>query len=322
MKKFTNLDNIEKYFTSEKKCLKYLEHIRWCNTPACPHCGSLNPYKLSDHKNYKCREKKCKKTFNALTETVFENTKIPLIKWFKAAYLFTSHKKGVSSIQLGKDLGITQKSAWFMLGRLRELLKDKSKIPLHGIIEADETFIGGKEKNKHQSKGAKEWRKKHDKLPKGRTTGNDNNSVVLGLLQRDGKVVNRVITDATAEYLLPIIDKGIKKGEAIITDDLGTYRNLPAMGYIHQAVKHSKKEYVVGEAHTGTIDGYWSLLKRGIYGIYHQVSLKHLPRYCDEFTFRYNTRQSQEAQRFDTALRQCENSRLKYAELIKKTEPN
>jgi transposase-like protein len=301
-KEFLNLHSID-YFTTERKCLKYFEKLRWGSVPACTSCGSVNPYKLSDGKNYKCRE--CKKFFNALTGTLFENTKIPLVKWFKAIYIFTSHKKGISSVQLGKDLGITQKSAWFVNHRLRELLTDKAPQVLEGVVEVDTALIGGKTKNKSKSKRA--LIVKGEKL--------DGKSAVLTF--RSNGIVRDVIVPTRQANYYPIIDKNVKQGSVIISDEHQSFKLL-GLRYNHQIVQHKKDNYVVNGYTTNGVEGYFSHLKRGIYGIYHHASPKHLHRYCNEFAFRYNTRKQKEVERFDNALRQCEGSRLKYPDLIGK----
>jgi transposase-like protein len=305
MIEFTNLNNLESYFTSEKKCLKYFEKLRWGKTPACTSCGATKPYKLSDGKNYKCRE--CKKFFNCLTSTLFENTKIPLSKWFKAIYIFTSHKKGISSVQLGKDLGITQKSAWFLNQRLRELLKDKMPLQFSGVVEVDTTLIGGKTKNKSKAKRAV--------IAKGEKL--EGKTVVMTFRANGQTVHSQIMTGGKGENLVPAIRSKVKEGSVIVTDEYRMFRLL-ADKYQHKTVNHGDKIYVRDGFSTNGVEGFFSQLKRGIYGIYHQVSPKHLHRYCNEFAFRYNTRTQKEVQRFDNALRQCEGSRLKYPQLIAK----
>ncbi len=183
---------------------------------------------------------------------------------------------------------------------------------LEGIVEADEAYVGGKESNKHAS--SREKRLVNGKIPK---FGGEK-TMVFGLLQRDGKVINQVIPHTRPEYILPIIQKNVKKGSHITTDDLALYRNVIYSGFIHSSVSHSKGEYVNGESHTGTLDGYWGLLKRGIIGIYHSASKKHLHRYCDEFSFRYNTRKLKEVERYELALKQSFGRRLKWDNLVAK----
>lgn len=302
---FTNLHNIDKYFTDETVCIDYLEKLRWDNKPACLRCGSLNPYVTKNHnkRGYKCRE--CKYNFNVLAGTIFENTKLPLGLWFKAIYIASNHKKGIASCQLARDLGITQKSAWFVLSRVRTLLKEKAPIMLEKTVEIDSTLIGGKISNKNVSK-----RKNYPNYT-------DNKTTVLGIVQRGGKIVNVIVDKENEKSVLPVMYDRVKKGSTIITDSHGSYKKLK-LHYSHASVNHEIKEYVRGDFHTNTIEGYWSLMKRGIIGIYHQVSAKHLHRYCDEFAFRYNTREEGEQERFTSALQRLDFTRLRYVDLIAK----
>jgi len=312
MTAFSSLHDLYKAFPNDLACYSYLENLRWNGSVVCPHCNSGNSYKLKNGKEFRCSNKECKKTFSTLSGTIFECSRIPLQKWFLAIYIATSHKKGISSLQLSRDLGITQKSAWYVLHRVREMLKAKSPIMLSGIVEVDESYVGGKESNKHQSYTETKARKTQT----GRTA--NKKSVVAGILQRDGKVVNKVVVNASSRYLLPVLNKHIKKGSTMVSDDWRPYRALPKHGFNHEYVNHSAKEYVRGNFHTNGIEGYWSQLKRGIIGIYHQVSKKHLHRYCDEFTYRYNTRKETESQRFESAIKESIGVRIKYHQLIEK----
>ena len=326
MEKFTNLHNIEKRFKNETVCWTYLENSRWPSQVGCVACGAINPYRLKNGRTFKCKE--CKKYFNVLTGTIFENTKLPLIVWFKAIYLCTSHKKGISSLQLHRDLGITQKSAWFVLDCIRKLVEEKAPVMLNGIVEIDETYVGGKSENKHQSyftRHQKQQAAQDEKNPvylnkAGNKNKLTNKTIVAGALQRGGKVVTKVIPNAKRQTLLPFINLHIAKGSHMVSEDLNTYRVLDKKGCTHEYVNHSGREYVRGHVHTNSIEGYWSLLKRGIIGIYHQGSPKHLHRYCNEFALRYNTRELKEHERFHHAITLTENTRLKYFELIGKKD--
>lgn len=314
---FKNLLEAQAYFHSEEICRKHLERLCWGETPVCPYCASAKaPYKLKGGKRYRCSDKDCRADFSVTIGTIFENSKIPLQKWFLAIYIASAHKKGISSLQLSRDIGVTQKTAWFLLHRIREMLDNKAPLMLEGIVEVDETYVGGKEHNKHQSPHAKKKRLAGRKsFPK--THGSDK-AMVFGLLARDGNVVNFVVPNAHTETLLPIINNLVKKGSTMVTDQLNAYTNVTKLGYKHESVNHYQREYVRGIAHTAGIDGYWSLLKRGIVGIYHNVSPKHLQRYCDEFSYRYNTREKTDSERFNHSITQCLNKRLTYNKLVNK----
>jgi transposase-like protein len=303
---FTNLYDLQRYFTNETICREYLERFRWNGNPVCPFCNSDRPYKLKDNKTYKCSNKECKHKFTATVGTIFENTKIPLSKWFVAMYLITSHKKGISSLQLHRDLGVTQKTAWFINHRIREMLKDNAPELLSNVVEIDETYVGGKDRFKHNSKKTGSTQ--------GRST--KNKTVMFGLLERKGKVVAYKIPNTQRATLIPLINQGVAKGSTVITDEYFAYRGISS-DYTHLSIQHNQDIYVNGIAHTNSIEGFWSLFKRGIIGIYHNVSEKHINRYLVEFSQRYNTRTTTESDRFNYFLSNCEG-RIKYQDLIKR----
>lgn len=306
MKDFKNLIELNKYFSTEDKARKYIEKLIWNSKPVCPHCGNEKVYKFSDGKRYKCANSKCYKKFTVTVGTIFENTNIPFIKWINALYLSTSHKKGISSHQLAKDIGITQKSAWFMLSRIREMLKSDAPHLLSGHVEADETYIGGKATNKHILKRI-ELRKAG--------TGYIHHTAVFGMLQRDGKVFTQVVNEASGLTLKPIIREKLAKGSILITDGFGAYHKLNEE-YQHEIINHEKQVFVKGSFHTNTLEGFWSHLKRGLHGVYHHASKKHLHRYCNEYAFRWNTKKMNEVSRLEYALT-LTKGRLKYKDLIK-----
>lgn len=304
--RLNSLIAVQKYFSTEEACRKHIEFARWNGNPVCPHCAAENPYVLNDGKTYKCRNNQCYKKFSVTAHTIFDNTKIPLTKWFQAIYIASSHKKGISSHQLAKDIEVTQKTAWFMLSRIRLMLKVESSL-LNGTVEIDETYIGGRSANKHGSK------RKLDG-----TTGASGKAPAVGFLQRDGEVVVKVIEPDTAKgvTIKPLVRETVNKDATIITDGFGAYYGLNKEYKAHEVVRHEIGEFSRNGMHTNNIEGFWGGLKRGIYGIYHQVSPKHLHRYCDEFAFRYNTRKISEGERFNIALTQSVK-RLKYKDLIK-----
>ena len=295
---------------TEKDCREFLEKLRWNGTPVCPHCGSINKehYKLKTKGEfkglYKCKD--CLERFTVTVKTMFEGSHIPLRKWFIAIYIFSSHKKGISSMQLHRDLGITQKSAWFMLGRLRNCFQTKSSIKFTGVTQADETYVGGKNKFRHYDK----------KVPHSGGRSTKDKTPVFGLLN-NGHVSMAVVPDTKAKTLQPIITNMVAEGSILVTDEYVAYYGLDKK-YKREIVHHNANEYKsVGGLSTNGLEGFWSLLKRGIYGIYHQVSAKHLNQYCDEFAYRYNTRDVSDSDRFNLSIVNADE-RLTYKALIGK----
>lgn len=304
MKAFKSILQFQAHFDTDEKCRLYLEEQRWGNTPACPFCGSTNVCRFQNNpKKLKCREKECRKKFTVTVGTIYENTKIPLTKWFLASYILTNHSKGISSHQLASWLGITQKSAWFLNHRIREMLTDKNPELLRGVVEVDETYVGGKVSNKHVSKRA-EARKTNNK------------TMVFGALQRQGKVVTRVVPNTKTVTLTNTVREVVETGSHMVSDEHAAYKTLNGSYYL-TAINHSKDEYVKGVAHTNTIEGFWSILKRQIDGIHHSISPRHLQRYCHEASYRYNERHIAQDERFTSSLKNCEG-RLKYKVLIEK----
>lgn len=303
MKTFKSILEFQKHFSKDEKCRLFLEEQRWGNTPACCFCGSVHVTRLKGGKRFQCNEKECRKQFSVTVGTITENTKIPLTKWFLAMYILSNHSKGISSLQLASWLDVTQKTAWFLNHRIRQMLTDKAPELLDGIVEVDETFVGGKESNKH----------KHKKLVK---TGTGGKTIVFGAVQRNGKVNTKVIPNTNSETLVNAVAENVAEGSVMVSDENIGYKPLKD-NYQHAKVNHSAKEYVRGAAHTNTIEGFWSLLKRQIIGIHHNVSPKHLQRYCDEASYRYNSKQLTQDARFINVLSNCEG-RLKYSELINK----
>ncbi len=331
--KFKSIIDVIQYFSDEQRCLDYLIQMRWKGEIICPHCGCNKIYELKGKfKRYKCTDKECKKQFSATKGTIFENSQIPLQKWFTAIFLYGFHKKGISSCQLAKDIDVTQKTAWFMAQRIRHMLNTGGSVELEGTIELDETFVGGKNKNRPYHKKVKnsQGRAFIDKTP------------VMGMLQKEeahtilrphkiipGKLVKEkvvtkpselkaiAISDTSGKSLHPHILETVKKGSIIISDEWRGYRGLNAT-YEHHIVDHTRGQYVDEAGHTSnTLEGAWSHLKRTIIGTYHQVSRKHLQRYVDEFVYRYNTRKITVQEILDNSMENI-NSRLTYKQLVKK----
>lgn len=297
--------DLERAFPDEQSCIDHLEQIRWEDgAVVSPFDGASRVWKCKGNR-YQC--KNTGKYFNVKTATIFDNTKIELRKWFRAIWLATSFKKGISSYQLADEIGITQKSAWFMLQRIRNCFDIEDDEKLDGIVEADETFIGGKNKNRHRDKKVEksQGRSFKDKTP------------VLGLLQRNGNLRAFVIPNTQARTLQPIIRSNVKKDSVFISDEWLGYSGL-GFDYDHHVVDHARKQYVDydnPEIHSNTIEGFWSILKRGYNGIYNWWSRKHMQRYVNEFVFRYNTRKVQIFDRFNLFLSRIGN-RITYKELV------
>ena len=306
MKTFKSILEFQKEFSTEEKCREYLEQQRWNVTPACPFCGSLNVHRFPNGKIFKCREKQCTSKFSVTVGTIYENTKLPLTKWFLATYILSVHSKGISSLQLAGWLGVTQKTAWHLNHRIREMLKDKAPELLEGIVEVDETYVGGSLKNIHSKK-------------KAALKGLDNKTMVFGAVQREGKVRVKVIPQTNLEHISKAIDEFVTPDSFMVSDEHHAY-NKVGQKFKHRKVNHRAKEYVRREdilIHTNNIEGYWNILKKQIDGIHHSVSPKHLQRYCNESAFRYNNRKTFQDERFAAALANC-NGSLKYKALTEK----
>lgn len=293
-------------FPNEQACVVHLESMRWNGNIVSPFDAKSKVYNCKGNK-YQC--KNTGKYFNVKTGTIFDNTKLPLQKWFLAIWIVTAHKKGISSLQLSRDLDITQKSAWFMLQRIRVCF-GISDTPSTGIVEIDETYIGGDNKNKSNTK-------RKELHAKGAQTGGNHKTPVIGILERGSEVKGIVIDKGTAnsKTIRPIIADNVTEETHIVTDGHGAYYGLNKVYSSHTIIAHDKSRYVSGIFHTNTLEGFWSLLKRGIDGIYHAVSHKHLQKYVNEFAFRYNSRKSTDSERFALFLSNIEN-RLTYKELV------
>ncbi|MEZ5693210.1 MAG: IS1595 family transposase [Altererythrobacter sp.] len=304
-------------FTDVDAAREHLESLRWPDGPYCPHCGSMNAKRLPPQKRkptkahpggtvrkgvIQCND--CRQQYTVTVGTVFERSKIALNKWVLATFLLCSSKRGMSGHQLARMLGVTQKTAWFMSHRIREAMRPTGgEPPLGGegkTVEADETFIGGKQKNKHKSKRAKT-----------RLGGNWGKQTVFTLVERDGSVRSTHVQSVTAANLRPILLEQVDKATTLCTDDAGQYRHMNR-DFTHEVVNHGKDEYVRGPFHTNTVEGYFSILKRGVTGTYYHLSEAHLHRYCTEFDFRYNTRKDNDFERCEKALKGVTGKRLTY----------
>lgn len=252
----------------------YLESRLWQDGVTCPTCKSKERITTRKGGFYRCNA--CQLDFTIRTGTIFERSHVPLHKWLYAMYLLVTARKGISSLQLSKEIGITQKSAWFVLHRLREACGGPNLTKLKGIIEIDECFIGGKEANKHE----------HKKLKAGR--GAVGKTAVFGMRERGGRTIASPMQERTIQNVTARIHNNIEIGSQIYSDDGIVFGDLDGLFFRHEAVNHGAGEYTRGPASTNSIESVWSVLKRGVYGVYHQVSKKHIGRYVDEFTFRLN----------------------------------
>jgi len=300
-KDFNSILELFQAFPDEQSCIDHLEELRWGGHVVSPFDPTSKVYKCKGNK-YRC--KNTGKYFNVKTKTLFDNTKVELRKWFLAIWLITSHKKGISSMQLARDLDVTQKTAWFMLHRIRKCFGIENDNDLGGNVEVDETYVGGKNKNRHNSKKVEnaQGRSTKDKAP------------IVGMVERGGKLNARMVDNVQAKTLSREVLCHVKETATLHTDEWIGYSGLEKI-YNHLIVNHGQGEFVIGTAYTNTIGGFWSLLKRGIIGIYHFTSKKHLQNYIDEFVFRYNTRGGTEAARFNLLLSNTE-TRTTYRRLI------
>ncbi len=287
------LKQLMETFPTEEKCREYIFARRWPNGIRCPRCANDKVYTLKLAGRWQCA--KCTKNgyrFTLLTGTVFENTKYPLTTWFQVLYTMLNSKKGVSALQIHRQIGSgSYETAWYLCHRLRAAMQDTDFCKLMGIVEIDETYLGGKDRNRHMSK----------RIHK---TGTAAKTPVLGAISRKGNVVCQMIESADTATLTKFVKKAVSdKVDLVATDEHAGYRHLSALGYKHGTVNHRSHEYVRGNVHTANIDNFWSLLKRGILGTYHNVSKAYLPLYLAEFQFRYNNRKNPDI--FGDVLRGC-----------------
>jgi transposase-like protein len=307
-----NLMGAIRYFADPDVCLDFVAAMRWPRGVTCPHCGADRVSYLSTRQIWKCMNGECHKQFSAKVGTIFEESPIPLDKWMVAVWMIVNCKNGVSSWELHRAINVTQKTAWFMLHRIRLAMQDRYfGTKLDGEVEADETFIGGKARNMHRSRRA-------DAITNAPNRGK---TVVVGLLERGGQVRTSVVPSVSRPVLQGEVRKHVKAGAALYTDKMHSYIGLSPK-YLHQIVDHAVR-YVDGRVHTNGLENFWSLLKRGIGGTYVSVEPFHLFRYLDEQTFRFNNRATKDnplddRDRFMLAVSQIANKRLTYAELTGK----
>lgn len=308
-----------RYFADIDVCVDFVASMRWPNGVTCPHCDGKRVSYLSSRRIWKCMAKDCHKQFSVKTGSVFEDSPIPLDKWLTAVWLVVNCKNGISSYEISRDIKVTQKSAWFMLHRIREALRESNWNKLGGTdrgpVEVDETFFGPNLQKMHSDRRLA--------LKNGERAGKK--LAVMGMVDRDAqKVRAQIVPNIQRETLQKAIIEQIERGSTVYTDNATGYDRLLLDGYLHQIVNHTE-EYVRGSVHTQGIENFWSLLKRGLRGTYIAVEPFHLDRYIDEQAFRYNNRATKDnpltdADRFVLAVSQIAGKRLTYAELTGKTE--
>ena len=299
------------YFADANNCRQYMVDHRWPDGIVCPTCGRTDVTFLATQNKWQCKSAHVKRQFSAKVGTIFEDSPLGLEKWLPAVWIITTAKNGVSSCEIARSLGVTQKTAWFMLHRIRKAMQSGSIMKMGGEVEVDETFIGGKARNMHISK--------RDRRITG--TGGKDKTAVIGLLERGGQVRTAIISSRKKAVLHAEVKKHVEAGAALYTDALMSYGGLGAE-YAHAVVDHAV-EYINGRVHTNGLENFWSLLKRGINGTYVSIEPFHLFRYLDEQTFRYNNRATADnpltdADRFSTVLSQVTGKRLTYAEVTGK----
>lgn len=300
----TSLIEAIRYFSDLDVCTEFVANLRWPNGPVCPRCGCVEYSYLTTRRLWKC--KGCKKQYSVKLGTIFEDSALGLDKWLPAVWLIANSKNGISSHELGRALSVTQKSAWFMLHRIRLAMQTGTFDMLDGAVEVDETFIGGKARNMHPAVRRR----------KITGTGGKDKTLVVGARQRDGQVRASVAPDRKRSTLHGYVMQNVEPGSTVYTDALESYTGL-SRTFEHETVDHAE-QYVEGQVHTNGMENFWSLLKRGLHGTYVSVEPFHLFRYLDERVFTFNLRELDDYGRFTTVLRLAAGRRLTYAELTGK----
>ena len=280
MKKYTIRD-FDRQFPNDDACLDFIKNARWPNGVFCGQCQRITKHhRIANRKVYSCDF--CATHISPTAGTIFHKSATSLKSWFYAIFVMASTRTGISAKQLEREIGVTYKTAWRMFKEIRKLM-DEDIEPLSGEVEVDETYIGGKDRNRHVSKRSGK---------RGRGAGGK--SIVMGAVRRKGKIIAEVAPDVRATTLIPFIESKVMPRSTVFTDEMWSYSGLERVGYRHKRVHHAAKVYVSGDAHTNTIEGFWSLVKRGISGVNHVVSHKYLQTYLDSYTFRWSHRDDEQ----------------------------
>jgi transposase-like protein len=297
------------HFSDPEVAFNFMVQLRWPDGVKCPRCGSADVRPIATRKTWECKCCATKKQFSVRVGTIFEDSPLPLDKWLAAIWMIANAKNGVSSYEVHRAIGVTQKTAWFMLQRIRLAMQSGTFEKLKGEVEADETLVGGHAKFMHHARNQR----------RGRGTGPIGKSVVMGLLERNGKVIAKHVPDNRRHTVQGEVREHVAPGSEVFTDKLLSYVGLED-AYAHQVIDHAEA-YVRGNVHTNGLENFWSLLKRSIKGTYVSVEPFHLFRYLDEQAFRFNNRKTNDAARFTKALSSVMGRRLTYSELIGKANP-
>ncbi len=308
---FKTIHEFNDYFKDERTCYEFFEQIRWGGTVVCPHCGSLKtPYKVkargkfTDIPSYRCAERECDLPFSVRTKSIFEGSKVEFRKWLQAAYEISICKNGISSIELGKRIGVSQKTAWFINHRLRLMLTETQPELLRDVVQIDGAVMGGKERNKHADK----------KIPGSAGRSLKGKTAVIGARGLLGQIKAQIVRDEDGATILPLAKKWIAKGSIMVTDEWKAY-NVVQEDYFHVKVNHKDGAYINGCFTTNGVENFWSLLKRGIVGTFHSVSPQHLQAYIDEFSDRYNKKQLSNIEKFGKVIERAKDGRITYKQL-------